>query len=242
MPRTTLFRSTSTGASSCLRENASSCRTRSAPRPAVCRIIASRRACVGLFAQLAVQHLGIAADRRQQIVEVVRHARGQPADRRHGLCLAQPLLGLPPRRHVGVQRDEAAAGQRVAPDLELPAARAAAARSCPCWRRSAAAPCAARPRPRHRRDRTRRRPPAPRRISSIGRPTRRISAGTPVNSGNRWFHAISRRSPSTIMMPSLMPVSVALEDRALACQRLVAATRQRPARAAAAAPAARSAA
>ena len=47
MPRTTWFRSTSTGVSACLRENASNWRTRSAPRPAVCRIIASRRACAG---------------------------------------------------------------------------------------------------------------------------------------------------------------------------------------------------
>ena len=53
----------------------------------------------------------------------MRHARGQSADRRHGLRLAQPLLGLPTRRHVGIQRDEAAARQRIAPDFELPATR-----------------------------------------------------------------------------------------------------------------------
>ena len=66
----------------------------------------------------------------------------------------------------------------------------------------------------------------PRRISSIGRPTRRISAGTPVNSGKCWFHAISRRSPSTIMMPSLMPVSVASR---IACSRASASCRRRAA-------------
>ena len=76
-----------------------------------------------VIAKLAAQDLGIADDCGKQIVEVMRHTGGQPADRCHRLCLVQPLLGLPTRRHVGVQRDKPAAWQRIAPDLEVPATR-----------------------------------------------------------------------------------------------------------------------
>ena len=105
----------------------------------------------------------------------MRDACGQSADRRHGLRLAQPLLGLPARGDIGIQRDEAAAGQRIAPDFELTSARARPARSCPWWRRSAAAPVR---RATSASTSTGPNSPAatwPRRMSSIGRPTRRMS-------------------------------------------------------------------
>src|SRR5262249_12950747 len=74
---------------------------------------------LGFLYQLRVQYFRIPTDRDQQIVEVVRDTRSQAADRGHGLCLTHPFLCLPSRRHVAVQRDEAAARQWVAAYLEL---------------------------------------------------------------------------------------------------------------------------
>ena len=46
------------------------------------------------------QDLGVAGDHRQQVVEVVRDAAGQPADRLHLLRLGEALLEPPPLGHV----------------------------------------------------------------------------------------------------------------------------------------------
>ena len=51
-------------------------------------------------AELVREHLGVAEDRRQQVVEVVRDAAGELADRFHLVRLPQLLLG-PPQRLLG---------------------------------------------------------------------------------------------------------------------------------------------
>ena len=90
---TTSFRSSTCGCSTCWRLNASSWRV-SAGRASAARWISSRRRCsVGIVrGQLVEQQLGVAVDDREQVVEVVRDAAGQPADRFHLLRLAQLLL------------------------------------------------------------------------------------------------------------------------------------------------------
>ena len=116
-PATVWFRSTSFGSSTCLRLNASSCCVSAAARwPAFW--ISSRSARSGSSARRSLeQQLGVAENRRQQVVEVVRDAAGQPADALDLLRLRQPLLEQPP---IG----------DVAGDAQVPAGRARARGSC----------------------------------------------------------------------------------------------------------------
>ncbi len=60
-----------------------------------------------LFGQAALQGLEIAGDDGQEVVEIVRHAAGQLADRLHLLGLAQRLLGAAVLGGVPDQRERA---------------------------------------------------------------------------------------------------------------------------------------
>ena len=62
----------------------------------------------------AVRHqLGVAANRRQQVVEVVRDAAGEPADRLHLLRLAQLIFELHAIADVVHRGEDRAAGCRI---------------------------------------------------------------------------------------------------------------------------------
>ena len=79
-------------ASAWRRLKASSCRVRPAPRSTDCLIsVASSRA-ASSGAELHQQQVGRAHDAHQDVVEVVRDAAGEPADRLELLRLAQLLL------------------------------------------------------------------------------------------------------------------------------------------------------
>ena len=97
---TTAFRCTTFGCRTCWRLKASSCRVSAAARsPAF--LISSALWCSGsLSGEPPEQDLGVAADGLDEVVEVVRDAAGEPADRLHllhalqaDLALEQALLG-----------------------------------------------------------------------------------------------------------------------------------------------------
>ena len=94
------------GSSVCRREKASNCRTSPAARLAFCLIcmMSWKDGSVGLM--VGEQQVGIADDRGQHVVEVVRDAAGELADRLHLLPLREillqgALLGRVEREHDG---------------------------------------------------------------------------------------------------------------------------------------------
>ena len=97
MSATTALRSSTRGARTCLRLKASSCRV-SAGRPLAGLAGSPRpaRAPGRPRGRPAQQQLAVAVDDGQQVVEVVGHAAGQPADRLHLLRLPELLLQPPP--------------------------------------------------------------------------------------------------------------------------------------------------
>ena len=109
----TSFRSSTRGCSTCLRLNASSCRVSEAARSAERRIscdVAARRIVVR---QLLEQQVGVAEDRGQDVVEVVRDPAGQPTHGFHLVRLpqlllagAQRFLGRLPLRDVAMVGDD----------------------------------------------------------------------------------------------------------------------------------------
>ena len=83
-----------------LRENASNCEASLAPRRDASSALSARR-CDALVARDAcTNHVEVADDRGQQIVEVVRDATGELADRLHLLRLSQRILGTASLGHV----------------------------------------------------------------------------------------------------------------------------------------------
>ena len=97
---TTPFRSTTRGCSTCFRLNASSWRTSVAARCAA-RLISRRSSRRGSSRlDLPHQQLGVADDGGEEVVEVVRDAAGELADRLHLLRLTQLLLEALPLGHV----------------------------------------------------------------------------------------------------------------------------------------------
>ena len=100
--------STTCGCSICRRLNASSCRVSAAARsPAdlnLHQILPQR-----IFLRHVVEHqAAVAEDRGQQVVEVVRDAAGELADRLHLLRLPQLLLELAPLGDVARVDDDGA--------------------------------------------------------------------------------------------------------------------------------------
>ena len=102
--RTTSFRSSTSGFKTCLRPNASNCFVRSAPRSAdreyFLEILGEP---VITLLKPAQRELAVAANRDEQVVEIVCDAAGQLSDRLELLCLAQTRLErlqgfAPPRR------------------------------------------------------------------------------------------------------------------------------------------------
>ena len=94
------LRSTTFGCRICLRLKASICRVSSAARSAA-RLISSASARRGSAGSKPDHHdFGVADDRRQQVVEVVRDAARQPADGFHLLRVAQLLF----ERDAALQR------------------------------------------------------------------------------------------------------------------------------------------
>ena len=104
---TSAFRSSTLGASTCLRLKASSWRVSTAARVAglldLLHLAARRRRQV-----LAEEQLAVAEDDGEQVVEVVGHAAGQPSDRLHLLGLAELLLGVVPLLHLRAELGVAA--------------------------------------------------------------------------------------------------------------------------------------
>ena len=88
------LRSSATGCSTCLRLNASNWRVSEAARSAACRISSTSAGHRRILLHAVRHQLGVAANRGQQVVEVVGDAAGQPADRLHLLRLAQLILEL----------------------------------------------------------------------------------------------------------------------------------------------------
>ena len=87
--------------STCFRLKASSCRVSTAARSAVSSMFSMHVRCGGPAAGRASSRSAVAQDDGQDVVEVVRDAAGQPADRLHLLELPELLLALraaPPRR------------------------------------------------------------------------------------------------------------------------------------------------
>ena len=97
MSATTTFRSSSVGSMISLRLNASSWRVSPAARsPAFLNLRDVRLARI-VRIEIRQQQLAVAQNHGQQIVEVVRHAAGQPSDRLHLLGLldtAPPACGV----------------------------------------------------------------------------------------------------------------------------------------------------
>ena len=96
IPATSLFRSSDFGVSGWRRENASKRWVSVAARPAA-RVAASIRrspSAPAVCRQPAPEPLETAQNHLQQVVEVVRHAAGELADRLHLLRLAQRFLDL----------------------------------------------------------------------------------------------------------------------------------------------------
>ena len=82
-PLTTVFRSSTVGCITCWRLNARSWRVNPAARsPRLCDFL-DERTRFGGRDEVAQQEVAIAADDRQQVVEVVGHAARQPSDRLH---------------------------------------------------------------------------------------------------------------------------------------------------------------
>ena len=75
------------------RENASRCRVRPVPRATARRMPSKTRGAAG--GDVALEQLQAAREHREQVVEVVRDAAGQLAERFHLLRLPQRRLGLP---------------------------------------------------------------------------------------------------------------------------------------------------
>ena len=74
------------------REKASSCRVSVSPRAAASSIASIERRSFGSRSRL-LQHLRVAADDHEHVVEVMRYAAGQLAQRLHLLRLGELLLG-----------------------------------------------------------------------------------------------------------------------------------------------------
>ena len=122
-PRTSRPRLSTRGSSGWRRAKASSWPVRLgaalAPRAARC---AAARGAARCPRSSRCQQLEVAADDLQQVVEVVRDAAGELADRLHLLRLAQRCLGLQPPVTSQRRDDEAATGHRIAGKLEIAAA------------------------------------------------------------------------------------------------------------------------
>ena len=117
-PVTTALRSTISGLRICRRLTASSRPVSAAARSPACRIwveVAPGRIVLG---QPAEHQIGHAVDDRQQVVEVVRDAAGEPADDLHLLRLLQLLLELALLGDVGGGADHADAPRRLVVDVE----------------------------------------------------------------------------------------------------------------------------
>ena len=137
MLRTTALSDTTCGDSTWRRLNARSCCVSPAARSAAAAIasaFAAQRLVVG---HLLEQPAGLPADHHQQIVEVVRDAAGEPADRFHLLRLTELLFELLVRGEVV---ELAADGRELAAVAEEPG------RADEHVHRAAVAPAAARSR------------------------------------------------------------------------------------------------
>ena len=88
MPSTTSSRLSRRGSSTWRRPNASSWRVRSAARSAAFAISSMSASCCGSCERRA-EHAAVAADHEQDVVEVVRDAAGELADRLEALGLAR---------------------------------------------------------------------------------------------------------------------------------------------------------
>ena len=102
---TTSFRSSSTGSSTCLRLNARSWRTTSAARSAARRTWSELAAGVLRQVLRAEQHVGVPADHGEQVVEVVRDAAGELADRLEPRGLRELVLEELALGGVGLEAD-----------------------------------------------------------------------------------------------------------------------------------------
>jgi hypothetical protein len=58
------------------------------------------------------QHLAVAGDRLQDVVEVVRDTAGEPAERLHPLCVTELLLELLVSRDIADEVDDRAIARR----------------------------------------------------------------------------------------------------------------------------------
>ena len=106
-PAITAFRSSTRGSRTCRRLKASSWRVSAAARSPACRISSTcSRAAGRLSGSCASEQLAVAGDRRQQVVEVVRDAAGEPADRLHLLRLPELLLQPAALGHVEDRSEE----------------------------------------------------------------------------------------------------------------------------------------
>ena len=99
------FRSRISGFSTCLRLNASSCRVSSAARSVALRISSRSERSDEPVLGVLERERRVAADRGQHVVEVVRDAAGEAADRLQLLALPQLLLELLLAGHVLGHRD-----------------------------------------------------------------------------------------------------------------------------------------
>ena len=93
MPMISALTSTGRAASFCVREKASSCAVSFEPRSAALKALPASRKLRGRSSR-ATDQVEIADDRGQQIVEIMRDAAGQLADRLHLLRLDQRRLRL----------------------------------------------------------------------------------------------------------------------------------------------------
>ena len=118
--RTSVLMSTTCGCSICRRLNASSCRVSDAARSPADWI--STRSCrSGSSVGHVVEHqVAVAENRRQQVVEVVRDAAGELADRLHLLRLAQLLFELAALGDVA-RVDDDGADRRIAEAIDADA-------------------------------------------------------------------------------------------------------------------------
>ena len=94
------FRSRISGFSTCLRLNASSCRVSRAARSVALRISSRSERSGEPLRRVLERKRRVAADRGQHVVEVVRDAAGEAADRLQLLALPQLLLELLLAGHV----------------------------------------------------------------------------------------------------------------------------------------------
>ena len=93
MPLRCPSRSIDSGFSGRRRENASRCRVRPVPRATARRIASITRG--GVAPGASLEQLNAAGEHGQQVVEIVRDAAGELAERFHLLRLAQRLFGRP---------------------------------------------------------------------------------------------------------------------------------------------------